>query len=136
MEKEKVRMFLQALPPELYQLIVGFLPKQRQAIMYSYDIKSSVKSRSNMYKIIAVDRIKLWFLLMSRYRRLACFITRRLELLRSGGVCSWYRHPGRCIYYAPHRAGGTCRFCMSFEQDHRFSTRLIELFFDRVKNEF
>jgi hypothetical protein len=126
-------MFLQALPTELYQLIVGFLPKSRQGVMYSYDIKSS---RSNMYKIIAADRIKLWFLLMSRYRRLAGFITSRLELLRSGGVCSWYRHPGRCIYYAPHRLDGTCRFCMAFEQDHRFSTRLIELFFDRVKNEF
>ena len=133
-KKAKLRMFLQALPIELYQLIVNFLPKSRQTVMYSYDSKISVAFRSNQYKLIAADRIKLWFLLMSRYRRLSCFIIRRLQLLRMGVVR--HSHPSNCIYYAPHMPGGMCRFCMEFERDHRFSSRMIELFLIGLKNEF
>jgi len=124
-------MSLQILPEELLDMIGRRLSQTRKEMFNSYDTKLS---RTNMYKIYACNRIKLWFKIMSRYKRLTGYILSKLKRICWGvwvadlGVSVDPQYRG-CIYYAPHIPGGMCRHCCKYRIDHRFSPKLIETFY-------
>ena len=117
-------MSLQILPPELLEVIGDFLSKTEYERFMSYDTKLT---RTNKYKVFAINRIKLWFMITRRYRNMAGYIDRQLSQIFDNLHCAYRSRC--CVYYAPHVPNGTCRFCMKYKKAHYFSPKFIEKFF-------
>ena len=122
-------MSLKLLPIELIDLVGSFLLKTQYEKLMSYDAKLT---RTNKYKICAINRIKLWFMIMRRYRNMSGYIDRQLSQIFDNLHCAYRSRC--CVYYAPHIPNGTCRFCMKYKKDHYFSPAFIEKFFIIEKN--
>jgi len=117
-------MHLQLLPPEILGVIGCFLPKTKQEQMMSYDTKLT---GTNTYKVFASNRIKLWFMIMRRYRNMSRYINRQLCQIFDNLHCAYRSR--YCVYYAPHIPDGMCRFCHKYKHEHYFSQIFIEKHF-------
>lgn len=62
---------MQQLPTDIIETISSFLTTTQKEKLNSYDVcLSRIYSRSNIYKIFAINRLKLWFVIFSRYRHM------------------------------------------------------------------
>ena len=90
------------------------------------------KYNNYFIKQIAINRIKLFYKIISQYKMLKKYILFRLDLIfgcksRINSVSKPYfiHKQYNCFFYAPVIKNGRCRFCLSYEKQHIFSEKFI-----------
>lgn len=111
------------LPNEIVDMIIDNCGSNK---IKSYNFRYCIGNvTENDVKIIAANRIILWYKIMYIYKNLNRYITYHLKKIFS----TWSYFPRNCVYYAPHIPNGMCRFCSNYVKDHKFKPSFIEKFF-------
>lgn len=115
---------IQNLPEDIIYNIGCFLTKTQKEQLSSYEIKLG---KSNLYKVFAVNRIKLWYKILKMSKLLKKYIVRNLNQIFDNLHAAYKKK--KCVYYVPHVPGGMCRFCLQYENKHMFSNNFIEKYY-------
>ena len=110
------------LPNELILHIFGFLNIYSLKNMKKYNIFKLSKNNGDITEI-AIMRIQLWWFILKQYKLLRNHILNKLNRYVSVPFTSDTQN--ECVYYSPHIPNGICRFCMSTQNTHRFSDKMI-----------
>lgn len=113
---------LTSIPDELLFYITNNSEKYKLKSIY---IRNNCRNYNRNIYIIAANRIALYYKLFRNIKNLQQTI--KAFFIRIFSNC-YFPQPYECLYYAPHKPDGTCRFCNSQKHTHTH-TELIDRFY-------